>query len=347
MAAGHIEQRIEPHGRRGFTLVELMITVVIMGILVVALMNAMQKSQQKTVVIEQITDAQQSLRVIGELLEQDLRHAGMLVPEATALCGVDSTSGPDILIVSDASAIAPDGTLRDSFFATLQGTPSNVNKGGNSFTVDSLILEPTTPVAAYDNDADGTNDTDFQVGGGIIATDIANPDRGVACGRVTGIAGTTAIRFDILSEDLDGGATNPAQIVVVPARIYQVQGNRLTRNGMLVSSDVEDLQVAYFIDEDGNNAEGPDEYKADGVVVSGSDAFEPDKLPMSMIREVRVNVVVRTRTQEKDNQQGFFQPTENRVAVAGQDGFRRRVYTTVVRLRNVGSRNSSLTGGTL
>jgi hypothetical protein len=39
---------------------------------------------------------------------------------------------------------------------------------------------------------------------------------------------------------------------------------------------------------------------------------------------------------------GYFQATGNRNAVAGNDGFRRRVHNNTIRLRNIGSRIEGL-----
>ncbi|MHC4447466.1 MAG: hypothetical protein ACYSXF_06770, partial [Planctomycetota bacterium] len=56
------------------------------------------------------------------------------------------------------------------------------------------------------------------------------------------------------------------------------------------------------------------------------------------LRELRVNLVLRTRAADRDLPSGQFQATENRVALGGTDGFRRRVVSATVRSRNVGVR---------
>jgi hypothetical protein len=57
------------------------------------------------------------------------------------------------------------------------------------------------------------------------------------------------------------------------------------------------------------------------------------------LREIRLNVVVRSREADLSNRfDGLAQATENRQAVVATDGFRRRVHTATVRLRNVGFR---------
>jgi hypothetical protein len=55
---------------------------------------------------------------------------------------------------------------------------------------------------------------------------------------------------------------------------------------------------------------------------------------------VRVNLVTRTRSEDREWTQGRLQATENRAAAGvGSDGFRRRVHTSTVMLRNLGARS--------
>ena len=59
----------------------------------------------------------------------------------------------------------------------------------------------------------------------------------------------------------------------------------------------------------------------------------------STVREVRVNLVTRTRMEDREWRQGVTQAKENRADGVATDGFRRRTYTSTVMLRNVGSRS--------
>ena len=49
--------------------------------------------------IENTSESQQNLRVFGEMVEDNMRHAGMMVQRDGAVCGVDNTNGPDVLYV--------------------------------------------------------------------------------------------------------------------------------------------------------------------------------------------------------------------------------------------------------
>ena len=198
------------------------------------------------------------------------------------------------------------------------------------------------PPAAYGN-------ADFQVNGGVIVANTDQPSQGNACGIVTAInVAASTITVNFLSP-------NPVpwipgeQLVAAPAHVYQiVLVNNVTvlqRNGILLASDVEDLQAVWFVDENQDGVRDPGE-------MLGAAAPEPVFLSVGAVgitdyrrlREMRINVVVRTRDNGPGGNDGVsiqtgMQAMENRgfVAVAG-DGFLRRVHTTTVRLRNVGFR---------
>ena len=133
-------------------------------------------------------------------------------------------------------------------------------------------------------------------------------------------------------------------LVAVPAHVYWINEGlpngppQLIRDGMVLATDVEDLQIAMFYDVDD-----------DGVVrcarVSGrrrrNAEYESGLLDNSELREVRVTVVARTRAQDPNVlanpnlansvTQGF----ENRPPGVVADGFRRRSITLTVQPRNV------------
>ena len=224
--------------RAGFTLIELLVSVAMLGIIMVYLLRSFTVQHRTYTVVDETTELQQNARAVADLLERDLRHAGMLVPESGAVCGVDDTNGPDILFVSDADAISP-GTEKVADFGADTTATTVAASATETLTVDGLVAEPSPPRPAYDTDGDGDALVD------------ANEYRGVA-----------------------------------------------------------------------------------GVAYDASDAA----IDENEIREVRVNLVLRTRFEDPTWTQGVFQNLENRTAVAGTDGFRRRIHTASVRLRNTGNR---------
>ena len=164
--------------------------------------------------------------------------------------------------------------------------------------------------------------------------DLLDPGRGSACGTVTrvNLVGPQ-VQVDIRTGALGaaGGATN---LVLIPAHEYRLSGDQLLRDGVVLSEGVEDLQVAYFLDEDTDGVVDADEVHGNGTgpdyVASAQDG--------SVVREVRVSLVTRTRLEDREWTQGRPQALENRAGAVANDGFRRRTYTSTVMLRNVGSR---------
>jgi prepilin-type N-terminal cleavage/methylation domain-containing protein len=319
----------------GFSLIELMVATVLVGILMIFTMQIFTVNNRAYVKTDSVVDTQQSARVIASTLERDLRHAGMMVPEGAAVCGIDNDSGPDRIYISDYTAINTGGATGTFNGAEIQNAIDNVSSGPNALNLDSLMIEPGTPDPAYDTDDNGTNDSDFLEGGGVIVVDLLNLDRGSACGTVTNVnIGGEAISVTIVTDPLDtaGGTTN---LMAVPAIEYRITSGALYRNGLKLAESIEDLQFSYLMDLNGDSDIGTGETLGDGT----SDDYEADDYNAADLRGVRFNVVARTRSEDERFNEGYFQALENRDDPgAGRDGFRRRVHTNTVRLRNVGDR---------
>jgi prepilin-type N-terminal cleavage/methylation domain-containing protein len=320
----------------GFTIIELMIASTLVAIVMVFTMQTFTVNNRTYIKIDSVVDAQQSVRAIASILERDLRHAGMMVPESAAACGIDSTTAPDLLYTSDYTAIDPVDAIGNFDGARVQAgvTQVNANLTATTLSLDTLVMEPDTPDPAYDTDGNGVNDSDFRINGGVIVTDLMDPSRGSACGFVEAVnLGTNSITIKIRGAALGNWGGGAFALIAVPALEYRIATNKLYRNNILLADGVEDLQVTYFLDSNGNNSLDVGELhgiSGNNYVANTSDASE--------LRAVRFNIVTRTRSEDERFTQGFFQATENRAAVAGQDGYRRRVHTAIVRMRNVGDR---------
>jgi len=321
--------------RGGFSLLELMITMGVLAIISVYLMQTFTVNNRTYSALDQTIEAQQAMRAVADLMERDVRHAGMMVPEGAAVCGVDSTSAPDTLYVSDHEAVDPSDDSVSYTGIDIQGAVTGVS-GTVTLTLDSLLVEPNAPSRpAYDTNADGTDDSDFQVGGGFIAMDLDNPARGVVCGRVTAV-NTTNDQVTVVATSANLGAVGGGtpDLIIVPAIEYRLDGTTLLRNDTVIAKDVEDLQVAYFFDINEDNLIASSE----GRGVSGGTNYSSGALNVELLREVRLNFVTRTRLQDTQFAAGAFQNKENRVAIAGSDGFHRRVHTGSVMPRNLVNR---------
>jgi prepilin-type N-terminal cleavage/methylation domain-containing protein len=317
----------------GFTIIELMVASAILAIVMVFTMQIFTVNNRAYIKIDSVVDTQQSVRAISSILERDLRHAGMMVPEGAGICGKDNTDAPDLLYISDHTAINPVDAIGTFDGARILGGVTQVNSGTATLGLDTLVIEPDTPDPSYDTDGNGVNDSDFNKnGGGVIITDLSDPDRGSVCGLVGNVnLVTKSITIDIKTASFD--AAGSATLIAVPAIEYRIDSNKLYRNGLLLADGVEDLQLAFFLDSNGNFTLDVGELYGisdNNYVAKDSDASD--------LRAVRFNVVTRTRSEDERFTQGFFQNMENRDAIAGQDGYRRRVHTAIVRMRNIGDR---------
>jgi prepilin-type N-terminal cleavage/methylation domain-containing protein len=318
--------------RAGFTLIELLVVAAVMGITVLYMFETITAGNRAYTVIDQVAETQQSMRAVADLMERDIRHAGMMIPQGAAVCGVDNTTSPDVLYVSDADAIDPGDDIMPYEGVLVTGGATNVSGTSATLVVDSLLLEPSPPRAAYDTNGDGTSDSDFRVGGGIIVMDVNDPGRGTVCGRIQAVnLGSSSIAVDpLVAAPLDS-AGGIVRLVAVPAHEYRISnGDELYRDGMLLTQGVEDLQLAYYLDLNGNNQVDTGEMLG---TQAGTNDYSAQGTDMSDLREVRLNLVVRTRAEDEDFT-GRPQATENRAA-GGDDGFRRRAYTNTIMLRNM------------
>jgi prepilin-type N-terminal cleavage/methylation domain-containing protein len=328
--------------RDGFTLTELLISIAVLGILSVYLTNMLTQQNRAYAVVDQVTEAQSSGRAILDLLERELRGTGGLTPEAAAVCGVDNTVRADVLFVTDGESYdfdADDPALK--FYDAAAKVESGLTGTGNA---EVLRLGSVAPdgKAFYDLDADGTPDSDFRPGAGVIVMDINNPSRGAACGVI--VAGGVDVAGRQITVDFTQGGENPGMGTIpitawaVPAHRYTVNlQNQLMRDDLILAADVEDLQLAYFFDSvtlddevDSNALEYPG--TVDGNVYAPTDWSNSD------LREIRFSFVTRSRLPDPNLPGAVPQPLENHVPAAVPDGFRRRVLTATVRPRNVGHR---------
>jgi len=338
--------------QQGFSLIELMVAAAVLGIVTVYLMQTFATTKRTHTVVEQVSEAQQNLRVVAELIERDLRLAGYLVPKNAAVCGVDATNGPDTLFVSNSDVIRAQNSLMaidpalvgGNLGARVIGKNPGESIGG---TGTNLVIQRRW----LDVQADGP---DFATGGGVIAVDRNEPNGAAACGIVTNMTTTGFPTGAQLTIDFVTGALGPLgaplDLVLVPAVVYSIAPpdpangipSQLLRNGVLLANDVEDLQVELFFDLDDDRILDPGEFQGDtGEAVGDGVAVAYDATAVNgrAIKQVQINLVTATR-EDDPHPDGMTIPrqvTGNRSpgSLAAPDRKRRRVYTSTVRLRNV------------
>jgi prepilin-type N-terminal cleavage/methylation domain-containing protein len=319
---------------RGFTLIEMLTVVAIFGLVTVYVGRILVVNERAYHTVEQTSESQQNLRLFGELVEDDIRHAGMMVPRATAVCGLDATTAPDVLYVSDAAAIDPQDDFDPYPGAAILGGVTNLTS--STLQLSSLVIEPSPPNRpAYDTNGDGNPDSDFRVNAGVIVADAAAPDRGTACGRITNVdLANQRITVVAVTNLAAGAGTN---LVAVPANEYRLSGTQLLWNNVLLADGIEDFQVAYVFDLDDDNViDAGEEFSK----VVGGTAYDSETESAEDLRELIIGLVSRARLADPafvGRPQAFL----NRTPVVTADGFRRRTLETRVRLRNLVSRIES------
>lgn len=320
--------------RSAFTIIELMIAGTILAIITSLFLSSFSIQTRSYSINEQIVEIQQAVRVIGDVLERDIRHAGFMTPAGGGFCVIDNLAAPDTLFLSDDGAVDPIQENRSDLAARVTPSPVNVVAGQQTFAIDDLVLEIVAPDPAYDTDLNGVSDSDFRPGAGAIIVDAANPERGAACAMVVSLPSATSIELNVLSgAPLAVAAPNTPEITIVPARVYSIAApNVLMRDNVVIANDVEDFQVAVFVDDDQDGTVDAGEYRGDGVGPN----IVPNLINHGRAREIRANLILRTRDQDPGYTSGMFQATENRAPIAGGDGFRRRIWTSTTMLRNIG-----------
>ena len=326
----------------GFSIIEVMVAMGILLLLLVYVMQTFIVQQRTYVLVDQVTESQQTLRAVADLIERDVRRAGYMVPPHAAVCGYDGITGPDTLFVSNTDVIRTvfdletgGEDLNGNLGAPVTGVGSTWSASGGSF---DLNLSQLWVDVAADGD-------DFAVGAGVIVVDRNDEIGQIACGVIASITG------NVLNVDFGATTTGAvglnADVMVVPAHVYTLTPTaggapgKLRRDGALLGSDVEDFQVTYFFDLNDDRIIDPGE--SFGTAGGTADPFGqaaasfPDP---TLLREIGINLVTVTRDDDPNREftLGAGQITGNRQAssLPTDDRRRRRVHTARVRLRNAG-----------
>jgi hypothetical protein len=234
--------------------------------------------------------------------------AGYMVSRSAGIASVDGgNANADLLCVSDPSVISDvevdDASAR---FDQARVAISAVSGGDNNVSVSTLNI-----------DGDNPPTTDFTVDSGVIISDGTSSH----CAYVRTIGGNNIVFMPVTPA---GFAAGVGTGYVVPAVIYEITGtNELRRNTLRLSNQVEDLQVEFGIDGDGDGQIVPAEFLN---VLNGQD-------PLDLLA-VRLSVIARADSEDEALQTSGRPAAANRVA-GGSDGFRRRKIIARIVPRNL------------
>jgi prepilin-type N-terminal cleavage/methylation domain-containing protein len=293
----------------GFSLVEVMVAVAVMGIVTSQLLLSFSQQHTSSLEHERTIEIQEEARLVTDVIVKDLRSGGFMVPKYTAVASNDGgVNGSDALCISDATTIN-DAMLPTSTAKFGGARVLNAVGGGAS----SVVVATTT----IDIDADGVND--LVEGQGMILGTGTRGHCAIIDTLTVGVTNTT-ITF---SPSTIGGFVASPDDSVVPALRYSVNAGTLSRNDIVLSNHIEDLQAEFGVDIDRNGTIEGAEFPIDNM------DFEEYEL----VRNVRVQITAR-EARAGDNFNGQFPAVANRVAGAA-DNFKRRRVTGDALLRNL------------
>ncbi len=294
--------------RRGFSLIELLVTLVITGIVTSQILGMFVNQLQVHNVHSHAVDAQEDARLVSDIILQNVRMAGYMIPSMAGISSIDGgADAADILCVSDAEILSETKVNEASSIFDRAGLATDFGVG-----------DATVDLVPAEMDIDGDGDVDFSVGRGIIISDGVHSH----CARITAIAGGDV---DFLPANASGFAIPAANARAVPALIFQLTSDGLTRNGLLLSSLVEDVQVEFAVDADNDGSIGAGEFPIHDLNAS---------VP-SLVKGVRLSVMTRTPIRDPNFTGAGRQMVANRAAAADVDNFRRRAVIVNAALRNL------------
>lgn len=291
---------------QGFSLVEFMLAVVLMAVVASQLLLVFSTQHKSFTEQERVTETQQDVRLLMDVILGDLRMGGFMVNRETGVGGVDGgIADSDILCASDPSVFDP--AEYDNATDRFESAEVTTNLTGNNGSVALVDL---------DVDSDGT--ADFAAGGGILISDGTSTH----CAVIDTVVGTTV---SFTPSTLAGQVMAPISTFAAPAVVYVHSGTTLQRNGTTLSTSIDDLQLELGVDLDSDGEIEP----ADGEFpIDSNNLFDT-----SLTHIARVYLTGRTVTPDLDFT-GQYPAAANRNAGA-TDNFRRRRIIADAHLRNM------------
>ena len=285
---------------KGVTLIELMIVMVIAAILVGGVYTLFATQQRSYFVQDRVAGIQQDARAALAIMAKEIRMAGFLTGPGS---GTGFANSVPVGIYNYAVEPTNGGSNNPDEITIVLATGSFatlLSVNGQRVTLSSGSSVQPNDFIAFEDDKQVYKvlQIDFPNDGDIKLDDVP-PTHLVTIG---------------------------AQAYSVQAITYRINGASLEKAGNPLAGDgattvVEDLQFAYQVEGDTSNW-----YNTPG----DAGATNAD------IRAVRINIIVRTAVPDPEDTT-FTQPSleDHTGSLAGPDGFRRRVYTTVVKVRNL------------
>ena len=297
-----------PSAVAGFTLVELMVAIAVIGIVTSQILAVFTSQHRTYVAQERVVGTQQDARLVADMILMEVRMAGFMVPVVGGISSIDGgASAADVLCSSDSSVIN---------ISSLAEAIGRFDRAG--LTADLGASATTVALTPADMDIDGDGANDFAVNRGIIVAGGTKSH----CARITAVTSNSVTFTPATPAGFSVTTTNGR---AVPASIYEVSGSGLRRNALLISSHVEDVQVEFAVDANDDGQIGAGEFPI----------YDLDGFDVSRIRAVQLSVLTRTLADDPRLAGPGRQAVANRNASGTPDGYRRRLATVTAAPRNL------------
>jgi len=347
-------KRIIDHGpKTGFTLVELMIAMFLASFVVVAAFHIQATYQSALHRQDQVSRMQQTMLVTRRMLVRRLRSAGGgLTTNLWSTCGGDHQVGPFILhnrnqfgqtdTSNGGSDPDPDwfeimsvdhsrsGVLSEAFPLSSQEIPTN--QSSNFRPGDMFVLQNEHGACLLMVSQVQHNKIQHQPAGwgsSHLATCFNQSRSMTVCKNVMKTQnlplGSSILNLGSGSAAFRIDDSNPKRPLLMMAS-SQAGGDPSQYDWQPIAEGVEDMQIAVQLD----TSNPPD---AIGDVWVNSRDLQTSELGKA--RAVRISLVFRSMSPASGWSSGRRPALEDRPAATNQDGYIRRILTTVVKLRNV------------
>lgn len=324
---------------KGFTLVEILVSLAILGIVLAGIYSVYNMQHKSYIVQEQVAEMQQSERVALQMITRDLRMAGLGLQFCNDAAGgkVIFSDGPNVYNGDGYDASDKIGVEYHSFSPKDEGETEITTNVPSISASSELDVKNTAGFA--DGDwvmviDSGREDCHFAL---FCVTNVQaasnklqhNPANGGPCankptyGNKLGSGFMIGDRVRKLNRE-DGGRI-----------IYAIDNYRLTRSvdgaAQPLADNIEDMQVAYGIDIDN-----------DRILEDGEWFNDPTGRDMTLLREIRLTLVARTTREDPAYNIGTrpvvedHDPSVSAVTTPAQAArYRRRVLQSTIKLRNI------------
>jgi len=339
-------------GRRGFTIVELLIAMAIASIVAMSGFALFNSSNKSYMVQEGVGEAQQNARAGMNRVMQDLRLAGFGLPKPFSSIEIGRTGPPADKVTLEASLTVTDnedGLGPDSITILGIGFEAGIlvgtNNQGQQFLCYSSFFPPNKEKIIGTNNkvieprrhisVDGVFNARLSLNTDIttlsctrgIPLPLESPNdlkSNLKSGKVYILQ---AVKYSIVS---DTPASQPPCTEEMPCLKLHDYSTLRGAGDTIVAEGIEDLQFSYGIDKDGDGE--LDDMSLNGTF-SADDYVHTHALG-NQILAVKVTLVAKTANKDLQGRTFTRPEIENHLATGVADGYRRRILTRIVKIRN-------------